>query len=193
VNSDRTFFSKTNTRFVTFRTAVGGLATTAFNPETGLPLTKDEAVPLKPPKRDYAIEAGFETLIDGDWGAATLRAFHDVSGTHDGYEVSASYSFRHTRGRFSVSPSVGLTWKDDALSTYYWGVHPGESSFVLDSYEADGGLSWQAGLRGTYYLTKHLRIAASANYERLQHSVERSPIVDENYVFGYFAGVAWTF
>jgi outer membrane protein len=193
VNSDRAFFSKTNTRFVTFRRTVGGLATPAVNPDTGELLTQDEAVPLKAPKRDYAIEAGFETLIDGDWGAATLRAFHDVSGTHDGYEVSASYSFRHTRGRFSVSPSVGVTWKDDALSNYYWGVHPDESSFILDSYEARGGLSWEAGLRGTYYLTKRVRLAVSANYERLQHSVERSPIVAENHVFGYFAGVAWSF
>jgi MipA family protein len=193
VNSDRAFFSRTNTRYVTFRTTVGGLATPAINPDTGELLTKDEPAPLKPPKRDYAIEAGFETLIDGDWGAATLRAFHDVSGTHDGYEVSASYSYRHTRGRFSVSPSVGVSWKDDALSNYYWGVHPREASFVLDPYEANGGLSWEAGLRGTYYLTKRVRFAVSANYERLQRGVERSPIVEDDYVFGYFAGVAWSF
>jgi outer membrane protein len=193
VNSDRAFFSRTNTRYVTFRRAMGGLATPVFNPETGEPLTQDEAVPLKPPKRDYAIEAGFETLIDGDWGAATLRAFHDVSGTHDGYEVSASYSFRYTRGRFSVSPSVGVTWKDDALSNYYWGVHPSESSVILAPYEARGGLSWETGLRGAYYLTKRTRLAASVNYERLQHSVELSPIVAENHVFGYFAGIAWSF
>ncbi len=193
VNSDRAFFSKTNTRYVTFRTSVNGAIGPAFNPTTGELVTQDDPVPLKPPKRDYAIEAGFETLFDGAWGAATLRAFHDVSGTHDGYEVSASYSFRHTRGRFSVSPSVGLTWKDDALSNYYWGVHPDEASFVLAPYDARGGLSWEAGLRGTYYLTKRTRLAMSANYERLQHSVEQSPIVAENHVFGYFAGVAWSF
>jgi outer membrane protein len=193
VNSDRAFFSKTNTRYVTFRAVSGGFATPALNGDTGAPLAPEEALPLKPPKRDYAIEAGFETLIDGEWGAAALRAFHDVSGTHDGYEISANYSFRHTRGRFSVSPSVGVTWKDDALSNYYWGVRPDEASWVLAPYRAKAGLSWEAGVRTTYYLTKHTRLALAANYERLQHSVEESPIVAEPYVVGYFAGVAWSF
>ena len=82
---------------------------------------------------------------------------------------------------------------DDALSNYDWGVHPDEASIVLAPYDARGGLSWEAGLRGTYYLTKRARLAVAANYERLQHSVELSPIVAENHVFGYFAGVAWSF
>jgi MipA family protein len=193
VNSDRAFFSKTNTRYVTFRAMAGGYSPPALNANTGQPLTESEAIPLKPPKRDYAIEAGFETLVDGDWGAATLRAFHDVSGTHDGYEVSANYSYRYTRGRLSLSPSVGVNFKDDALSDYYWGVRPGEASTVLAPYRARAGMSWEAGMRMSYYLTKHARIALAANYERLQHSVELSPIVEEPYVFGYFAGVAWSF
>jgi outer membrane protein len=193
VNSDRAFFSKTNTRYVTFRATAGGFAPPALNANTGEPLTAAEAAPLKPPKRDYAIEAGFETLVDGEWGAATLRAFHDVGGTHDGYEISANYSFRHTRGRLSLSPSVGVTWKDDAMSDYYWGVRPSEASAVLAPYRARAGLSWEAGMRMSYYLTKRTRIALAANYERLQHSVERSPVVEEPYVFGYFAGVAWNF
>jgi outer membrane protein len=193
VNSDRAFFSKTNTRYVTLRAMAGGAEAPALNADTGNYLTPEEALARKPPKRDYAIEAGFETLVDGEWGAATLRAFHDVSGTHDGYEVSANYSYRHTRGRLSLSPSVGLTWKSDALSDYYWGVRQEEASWVLDPYRARAGLSWEAGMRMSYYLTKHARIALAANYERLQHSVERSPIVEEPYVVGYFAGVAWNF
>jgi outer membrane scaffolding protein for murein synthesis (MipA/OmpV family) len=38
-----------------------------------------------------------------------------------------------------------------------------------------------------------MRLALSANYERLQYSVTRSPIVSEPYVLGYFAGLAWQF
>ncbi len=190
VNSDRAFFSRTNTKYVTFMQLSGNVQAPAFD-ITGSPLVTPE--PLKPPKRDYAIEAGIETLLDGDWGAATLRAFHDVSGTHDGYEISVAYDYRITRGRFSFSPSLGIAWKDTAMSTYYWGVHPGESSNVLQSYEARGGISWEAGVRGSYYLSEHFRVALSANYERLQHSVANSPIVEDPYVLGYFAGVAWSF
>ena len=37
------------------------------------------------------------------------------------------------------------------------------------------------------------RLAVAANYERLQHSIAMSPLVEQDYVFGYFAGLAWQF
>ena len=193
VNSDRAFFSKTNTKYLTVSLMAGGLTASLYNPTTGAPLTPEEALPLKLPERSYAIEAGFETLFGGEWGQASLHAFHDVSGTHDGYEIAADYSYRISRGRLSLSPSVGVSWKSAAMSNYYWGVHPDEASLTLSPYEAKAGLGWTAGLRFNYYLTKNLRLAVSGNYERLQYSVTRSPLVEQDYVFGYFAGLGWQF
>jgi MipA family protein len=190
LNSDRTFFGKTNTRFVNFRILTGG-ATGALVDTSGRPVSAPQ--PLEPPKRDYAVEAGLETLFGGEWGQATLRAFHDVSGTHDGYEIAADYSYRVTRGRLSLAPMVGVSWKSAALSDYYWGVHDDEDSLTLIAYDARAGLGWEAGLRASYYLTKSVRVAVSANYERLQHSVAESPLVERDYVFGYFAGFGWQF
>jgi MipA family protein len=191
VNSDRVFFSKTNTKYVTLSYLGGGAQGLVTNPDTGAPVA--DPVRFEPPKRDYAIELGLETLLDGEWGQAGVRAFHDVSGTHRGYEIAADYSYRVTRGRLSIAPVLGVSYKSAELSNYYWGVHPSEASFIVREYEARGGLGWEAGLRASYYLTKNIRIAASANYERLQHSVAMSPIVARSYVFGYFAGMAWQF
>ncbi len=191
VNSDRTFFGKTNTKFVNFQVLAGGATGALVEPTTGEPLRTPQ--PLEPPKRDYAIELGVETLFGGEWGQATVRAFHDVSGTHDGLEISADYSYRFTQGRFTLSPMVGVAWKSAALSDYYWGVHEDEDSATLQFYEARGGLGWETGLRASYYLSKSVRLAASANYERLQHSVAQSPLVERDYVFGYFAGLGWQF
>jgi MipA family protein len=190
VNSDRAFFSKTNTKYVTAAYSTGGVTLPAFD-VTGAPLR--DPVPVKPPKRDYAIEAGVEMLFGGEWGNATLRGFRDVSHTHDGYEVSADYSWRWTQGRLSVAPSVGVSYKSAKLSDYYWGVHRGEASNVLFEYHPDGGLGWEAGLRTSYYLTKSLKLAVSANYERLQWDIAQSPIVKQDYVLGYFAGLGWQF
>ena len=184
VNTDRAFFSKTNTRYINFQYLAAG--DTAFTPAAPVQA-------FKPPKRDYAVELGFETLFDGEWGAATLHAFHDVSGTHNGFEVGADYDYRLTRGRFSIAPSVGIEYKSRALNDYYWGVHADEAGLNVAEYHVDAGLGWQAGLRANYYVTKRLRIAASANYERLQKSVAKSPLVKNDYVLGYFTGLAWTF
>jgi outer membrane protein len=193
VNSDRTFFSKTNTRYVSFARTTGGYAVPITDPNTGAPLTAAAPAPLEVPDRDYAVELGLEVLLDGEWGEATLRGFHDVSQTHEGFELSADYGYRFARGRWSLSPSVGVAYKDAKLSDYYWGVHPGEGGLTLRQYHAAGGFSWEAGLRANYYLSKSLRAAVSANYERLQHSVGLSPMVEQPYVFGYFAGIAWQF
>jgi hypothetical protein len=103
VNSDRAFFAKTNTKYINFSYMGGGVLGPAVDPGTGSLV--DQPVKFKPPKRDYAIEAGVEMLMDGEWGMAAFRAFHDVSGTHGGYELSATYGFRCVRGRFSIAPS----------------------------------------------------------------------------------------
>jgi outer membrane protein len=184
VNTDRAFFSKTNTRYIQFQyLAQGDLA----------PAVNVTPQPFKPPKRDYAVELGLETLLDGDWGAATLRAFHDVSGTHNGFEIGADYDYRFTRGRLSIAPTVGVEYKSRALNDYYWGVHADEASFNIIEYHADAGVGWHAGLRTNYYVTKHLRAAFSVNYEQLQDSVTRSPLVKDDHVLGFFGGFAWTF
>ena len=190
VNSDRVFFSKTNTKYVNFRLTTLGPVPIA-DPSTGAIVETPQ--PLTVPDRDYAIEMGLEFLLDGDWGRATLRAFHDVSNTHEGFELSAEYNYRWTVGRLSVSPSLGLAYKSDELSDYYWGITPKESGSTLTAYQAEGGIDWDVGLRSNYYLTKSTRLALSANYERLHDSVARSPIVAEDHVIGYFAGVAWEF
>jgi outer membrane protein len=191
VNSDRAFFSKTNTKYINFSYLGGGMLGPAVDPGSGTLV--ETPVKFKPPKRDYAVELGFEMLMDGEWGMGALRAFHDVSGTHHGYELSADYGFRWMRGRFSIAPSVGVSYKSAALSDYYWGVHADEATFLLPEYEVDGGIGWEAGLRTSYYLSKSLRLAVSANYERLPHSVSLSPLVEDKQVLGYFAGLAWQF
>ena len=197
VNSDRVFFGKTNTKYVNFSLAAGGkmepLPPTP-PPSTATP-TAPEVVPqkLEVPERDFAVELGLEMLLDGEWGQATLRAFHDVSGTHHGYELSADYSYRWTLGRLSFSPSMGIAYKSDELSDYYWGVSHEENALTLAEYHADGGIDWNAGFRFSYYLTKSTRVALSANYERLHDSVALSPIVKDDHVLGYFAGMAWQF
>ncbi len=190
LNSDLVCFGKTNTRYVNFSIGANGTQGAVATP----PGT-DSSVPLelKVPHRDFAVELGVETWLDGSWGQATLRAFHDASSTHDGYEISADYSYRWHRGRFVLAPSLGAAYKSARLNDYYWGVHADEVRPTLQGYRVDAGIGLQAGVRATYYLTKSVRLALSANYERLPDSVASSPIVARPYVAGYFGGLAWQF
>jgi outer membrane protein len=177
-NSDRVFFGQTNTRFVGADVA-------------GLPLS--EVVEFKPPERDYAIELGVEVLTDGNWGALQLSAFHDISGTHEGYEVYADYSFGWRKQRLYLEPSFGLSYKSAELNNYYWGVTPDEAGMVISPYDAGAGLNWHARFMVGYQLDKRWAVSLVTEFERLNDEAAASPIVDNDGVLGWFAGVSYRF
>jgi outer membrane protein len=178
VNSDRVFFNRTNTQFVSLGSDGGQLP---------------EPVLLRVPDRDYAVELGFEWLADGRWGRLTVAGFHDVSGTHNGFSVDAEFAYPWYHARWAVEPTILLRYKSAALNDYYWGVRTAEASSALPAYVVSSGLNWQLGARASYYLSSHLRLAASVNYERLNGSAAGSPLVRDPEVVAFFAGLAYQF
>lgn len=178
VNSDRVFFGKTDTRFVSFDVA-------------GLPLS--EAVEFKVPDRDYAIELGLEMLTDGPWGRLQLTAFHDVSNTHQGYELYADYSYGWRMSRLYIGTSFGASYKSANLNDYYWGVTDAEAGVIVAPYEAGAGVNWHTRLKVGYHLSRHWAVSLVTEFERINDEAAASPIVDERNVLGYFAGVSYRF
>ena len=178
VNSDRVFFGNTDTRFVDLDLA-------------GEPLAN--AVAFRPPDRDYAVELGIEMLADGNWGALQLSAFHDVSGTHEGFEIHADYGYGWRSQRLYIEPSIGASYKSKDLNNYYWGVTPEEAGVVAFPFEAGAGVNWQARLMLGYQVSRHWSLSLVAEYERLNDEAAASPIVEEQNVLGFFAGVAYRF
>ena len=178
VNSDRVFFSNTDTRFVAFDLA-------------GAPLA--EAVEFTVPDRDYAVELGVEMLTDGPWGALQFSAFHDISNTHEGYELYADYSFGWRDQRLYIEPSIGASYKSADLNNYYWGVTDDEADFVVPAYEAEAGLNWHARLMVGYQLSNHWGLSLVAEYERINDEAAASPIVEDGNVLGYFTGLVYRF
>ena len=178
VRSDRVFFGRTNSRFVNI-----GITGQALEAPTEITV----------PDRDYAAEAGVELLSDGRWGFLQLNAFHDISGTHQGYELDLDYGIGFRAGRWYLRPSFGVSYKSAALNDYYWGVRPSESNAALPAYEAGAGFNTRARLGANYYFSRNWMLTLSAEYERLNDEAAGSPIVTEQAVLGYFAGFGYRF
>jgi len=178
VNSDRVFFGKTDTRFISVDLA-------------GQPLS--EAVEFTVPDRDYAVEVGVELLTDGAWGHLQLSAFHDVSNTHDGYEIYLDYGYGWRNQRWYLEPSVGASFKSAALNDYYWGVRDDEVGVALPPYQAESGINTHARLMLSYQLSRHWTLSLVTEYERLNTDAAESPLTAANGVFGYFAGFGFRF
>jgi len=177
-NSDRVFFGNTDTRFVAFDAV-------------GMPLS--ESVEFKVPDRDYAVELGFEVLSDGPWGQLQLTAFHDVSDTHEGYEIGFDYSYGWRNQRFYIEPSFGASYKSAELNNYYWGVREDEAGDIVLPYDAGSGMNFRTRLMLGYQLSRHWSLSLVAEFERLNDAAAASPIVEERDVLGYFAGASFRF
>ena len=177
-NSDRIFFGKTDTKFVSV-----GL--------TGEMLAVDTE--LKIPDRDYAAEMGVEFLTDGRWGFLQASAYHDVSGTHEGYEVDVEYGIGWRSQRWYLEPSLGLSYKSEDLNDYYWGVREAESNAALPAYDAASGVNYRGRLLLSYQITRSWSFSLAAEFERLNDEAAASPIVADRDVFGYFAGFGYRF
>jgi outer membrane protein len=177
INSDRVFFSKTDTEYVSI-----------FNFAGTLP-----AEPIEVPDRDYAFEAGFELLSDGDFGFIQAAAHRDVSGTHDGYELYFHYGRTFRRQRWFVEPSFGLSFKSDDLNDYYWGVRAEEANLVLPEYRAAAGWNSHARLSARYQLTRNWTFVVAAQHERLSGAAAASPLVERRSLNSGFAGFSYRF
>jgi outer membrane protein len=177
LNSDRVFFSKTDTEYVEIFSFTGPVP-----PE-----------PIEVPDRDYALEAGLELLSDGDWGYFHATGHHDVSDTHDGYELYVNYGRVFRRQRWFIEPSLGASYKSADLNDYYWGVRPEESNLALPEHRAGAGWNLHARLATTYQLTRNWSFAASARYERLSSEAWASPLAEERSVKSAFVGFGFKF
>lgn len=180
-NSDRVFFGKINSKFIT----VGDAGTGSGEPITVI------SVPV--PDRDYAVEAGIEVLTDGDWGHLQAAFHHDVSGVHNGYEIYLNYGYGFRNRRWLLEPSFGLSWKSEKLNNYFWGVRESEATSQFAAYHADAGLNTHVRFLASYQLSRHLAISAVADYERLNSAAASSTIVEDGEVLGLFAGFSYRF
>jgi outer membrane protein len=177
INSDRVFFSKTNTDYVSIFSIAGTLP--------------PEAVEV--PDRDYAFEAGLELLTGGAWGYAQAAWHRDVSDTHDGYELYFNVGRTFRRQRWFVDPSLGASYKSDRMNEYYWGVRTAESNSVLPEYAAGSGWNTHVRLASRYQLTRSWAFVVAMQYERLSREAARSPLVANRAVRSGFTGFNWSF
>ncbi|HEX6996556.1 MAG TPA: MipA/OmpV family protein [Gammaproteobacteria bacterium] len=184
-NSDRVFFSKTDTEYVSLFSRNGLVAT------DGAGLAAPQ--PVEVPDRDYAFEVGLELLSDGDWGFLQAAVHQDVSDKHGGYELYFNYGRSFRRQRWFLEPSVGVSFKSAELNDYYWGVQPHEASVALPEYEAGAGFNTEARLAARYQIDRHWAFHVAAEYERLSGEAAASPLVAERSVRSGFAGFSYRF
>lgn len=200
-NSDRFFFGRTDTDYVSVFNLTGGTGLVGegtgredFGSEDVAGGAVEETIEeLVVPDRDYAIEAGVELLTDGPWGFLQVGAFHDVSDKHEGYELDVSYGRRFLKRRWIVEPSIGFAFKSDRLNDYYWGVREDEANTAFEPYRAGSGVNARVRLAAGFQLTRTWAFSLAGEYERLSDEIALSPIVATRDLRAAYAGFHFSF
>ena len=177
LNSDRVFFSKTDSDYISVLDAQGGITLQT----------------VSVPDRDYALELGAEVLANGDWGYLQASVHRDVSDTHNGVEAYLNVGRSFRQHRWAFEPSVGISWKSSELNDYYWGVREDEANFMFPAYRADSGINMHTRFAASYVMDKHWTFLLIAEYERLNSAAAASPVVEQRDVVGAFAGFRYGF
>jgi len=191
VNSDRVFFSKTNTQYISlFDSGLDGQPIVTDVLPVGL---QNQFSEFNIPNRDYALEIGLEYLQDGNWGQFTADIYQDSIGTHDGLQATINYSYPIQLGRWLIEPGIAALWKSKKLNNYYWGLNISETQNLLPVYNADSGINLQARLLMVYPINKKWSFVSAVDFEKLSSEIKNSPIVEEDNVFAWYSGFRYRF
>lgn len=145
------------------------------------------------PRRNFAVDGGLEIMYADDWGDLQFQVLSDISFTHKGFEVWASYAYPWQHGNWKLVPSVGFNWKSSALIDYYYGVRKEEANLLRPAYRASSGFNSFAKLSLAYRINDNWGLVGVAKYEALSRSIRQSPIVDRQSIETLFIGIMYNF
>lgn len=143
--------------------------------------------------RSSAFELGLGIQKQTSWGQLLLEGSHDVTGAHEGYEITAKYSYPKQMGRWILEPSIGLQWQSSALVDYYHGVRSSEVRENRAAYQGDRAINPLASLMLGYAINPQLITMLVVEQIVLDSSITDSPIIEEKRLRKIQAGIVYTF
>ena len=192
VGGERSFFSALNDSPVGFApdgpTGINGQPASDDDHHADGTYPEPEA-----PDRDYVVDGGLEVLHQ--WGPSELQVqlLTDISDRSNGQEVWVSWALPQQWGRFSVHPSIGVTWMSANTANYYYGVKKSEAQPGLPAYEVNDAFNYFARLSMSYQLSEHWQLVSVLQYEQLADEIADSPSVVEDHVVTSFVGLYYEF
>ena len=143
--------------------------------------------------RDDTFELGLafrRELVD----KVTLRAQFsaDVLGKHGGMEGDLAITRNFRSGRWSFSPTLGVSIQSSDLADYYYGVRAFEARPSRPSYELGATFDPYFGLTTTYQAAPGWLAIGGLNLELLDDEITDSPIVDEDVLATLFVGFVYS-
>ncbi|WP_192507368.1 MipA/OmpV family protein [Pseudoalteromonas aurantia] len=143
--------------------------------------------------RDMSFDAGVEAEIDTQFGEFGVEFTHDISSTHKGYQLSASYGVPFMLNNGRIMPYIGANYQSDDLVDYYFGVMQNETISTRQFYQPGATTSFEIGVNSTWMFNKKHMIKADISYLSYGSDIKDSPLIDKSGSAQILVGYAYVF
>jgi len=144
-------------------------------------------------ERKQTLDAGFQFGMKKAWGELKLYWITDIFDNHKGQEAQLAYRYRFEAGPWSISPFASVTWQDDSLTNYYFGVSEAEALPGRPAH-SPGESQWLGfGLNTAWHATDRIVLFGNIGFGGTDSDVVNSPLVEESGFSQAFIGGTYVF
>ena len=130
--------------------------------------------------RDPDLHAGIRYSMYFDDSLIRLDASRDISGTHDGYILSAAYDHEWQIRNWLVTGTASVDYISKDMTDYYVGVDRDEATGQFPVYQAEGAVITGIALDAEYPLNENWTFNTVLGYLILGDEIEDSPITNDD-------------
>ena len=144
-------------------------------------------------ERKQTLDAGFQVRMTRKWGDLNLHWVTDTFDRHNGQEVQLGYRYHFEAGPWSISPFASVTWQDDNLTNYYFGVSEAEAVPGRPAYQPGESQWFGFGLNTAWHATDRIVLFGNVGFAGTGSDVINSPLVEEAGFSQLFVGGTYIF
>jgi outer membrane protein len=147
---------------------------------------EDDSKKLDGMDRDDGVDGRFAITRKTSFGDFTMDTGADIRDKSNGWDAQLRWGKTLGGDSFLYRPWIGLTYEDQNLVNYYYGVKSSEATAQRPAYETDSALEWSYGIDTSYRLSQHHYVGLNLQYTQLDSTKLDSPIVEENGIYQAF-------
>jgi len=115
-----------------------------------------------------------------DFAQVFAEVSSDASGHSKGLQARVGVDKELRLGRFSLTPSVSVSWFDRKYVDYYYGVTSAEALATRSQYDGRATVNTDLNVRGRYMLSPQSAVTFELGATRLGSGITDSPLVDRS-------------
>lgn len=147
--------------------------------------------------RDWAIDAGIQlNWFINKATDAKLNILHDVNNVYNGFNGQLAFTRRMTIAALPstlISFSLGANWNSENLVDYYYGISKKRDPKANESYQGKQSINPYLRFALKHQLSENWRVRVQFKRVFLASGTTNSPLVKDDHVNTFFAGVTYDF